>query len=75
MHDQETEMSHWLFVEEFKDKYIFFKTTNIRFDATVISGYPEPYYKGGAELDKYGCEGCYQFDPVEYRKTFYSKKD
>ncbi len=51
------------------------QTTNIRFDATVISGYPEPYYKGGAELDKYGCEGCYQFDPVEYRKTFYSKKD
>lgn len=45
--------------------------TGERFDATVILGFTEPYYKGGKELEKYGCEGCYQYDPVAYRKRFF----
>lgn len=41
--------------------------TNIRFDATVIKGYPLSYYEGNEYLDESGCVGCYQYDPVEYR--------
>lgn len=50
------------------------QSTDTRFDARTIPGYPEAYYKGGKELSKYGCEGCYQYDPVKYRKAIYSKK-
>lgn len=42
--------------------------SGIRWDATQLEGFPISYYKGGKELKKYGCEGCYWFDPVEYRK-------
>ena len=41
--------------------------TNIRYDARNLEGFPLSYYKGGAELSIYGCEGCYQYDPVKYR--------
>lgn len=50
------------------------KETGVRFDARILEGFSEPYYKGGKELEKYGCEGCYQYDPVAYRKNFFSSK-
>lgn len=40
-----------------------------RFDAREIKGYPLAYYKGGESFKKFGCEGCYQYDPVEYRRV------
>ena len=43
--------------------------TDTRFDATVILGNPIPYYSGNSSLSESGCEGCYQYDPVKYRKT------
>lgn len=46
------------------------KETNIRWNAKNLLGNPYPYYKGDEIYnDKLGCEGCYQYDPVEYRKT------
>ncbi len=48
--------------------------TGVRFDARILEGFIEPYYKGGRELEIYGCEGCYQYDPVAYRKKFFSSK-
>lgn len=43
--------------------------TNIRYDAKKL-GYPMSYYKGNeihsGESD--GCEGCFWFDPIEFRK-------
>ena len=50
------------------------KKTNERWDATNIKGNPYPFYAG----DKYyteelGCVGCYQYDPVEYRKSCIKK--
>lgn len=46
------------------------KMTNIRWDATNIKGNPYPYYKGDSNYTEgLGCVGCYQYDPVEYRKT------
>lgn len=46
------------------------KQTNKRWDATNIKGNPYPFYDGDAEYnDELGCKGCYQYDPVEYRKT------
>ena len=46
------------------------KESNERWDATNIKGNPYPFYQGDksytAEL---GCIGCYQYDPVEYRKS------
>lgn len=48
------------------------KETDIRFDARIIKGYPKAYYKGGEKLSVYGCEGCYQYDPVKYRQTIYN---
>lgn len=45
------------------------KKSNIRWNATNIKGNPYPFYKGGeAYTEKLGCVGCYQYDPVEYRK-------
>ena len=46
------------------------KETNKRWDAKNILGNPYSYYKGDENYnDTIGCEGCYQYDPVEYRKT------
>ena len=47
--------------------------TRLRWDARNLEGNPISYYKGGASLDEYGCEGCYQYDPVEYRKEVIKK--
>lgn len=47
--------------------------TDKRFDATCIEGFPMAYYKGNSSLKESGCVGCYQFDPVEYRKELLKK--
>ncbi|MDR1917363.1 MAG: hypothetical protein LBQ05_00025 [Christensenellaceae bacterium] len=45
------------------------KATNKRWNAKNITGNPYPYYCGAEEwTDELGCKGCYQYDPVEYRK-------
>ena len=45
------------------------KESNQRWDATNIKGNPYPFYEGDAYYsDELGCVGCYQYDPVEYRK-------
>lgn len=46
------------------------KETDKRWDATNILGNPYPFYEGDEEYkDELGCRGCYQYDPVEYRKS------
>lgn len=46
------------------------KETNKRWDAKNLLGNPYSYYKGNEEYEeKIGCVGCYQYDPVEYRKS------
>ncbi len=46
------------------------KETGYRFDATKIPGNHYPFYEGVAEYAEYdGCVGCYQYDPIQYRKT------
>lgn len=46
------------------------KKTNIRWDATNIKGNPYPFYEGDSNYnEELGCVGCYQYDPVEYRKN------
>lgn len=47
--------------------------TNKRWDARNLPGNPIPYYKGGESLKEYGCIGCYQYDPVKYRKEIIKK--
>lgn len=50
------------------------KQTNKRWNALNIKGNPYPFYKGSENYEsKLGCEGCYQYDPVEYRKTCVKK--
>ncbi len=45
------------------------KETNKRWNAKNLLGNPYSYYKGNEEYnEKLGCIGCYQYDPVEYRK-------
>ena len=45
------------------------KKTNIRWDAKNIKGNPYSYYAGNEKYtEDLGCKGCYQYDPVEYRK-------
>lgn len=45
------------------------KKTNHRWNAQNIEGNPYPFYDGTEEYsDNLGCVGCYQYDPVEYRK-------
>ena len=45
------------------------KKLNQRWDATNIKGNPYPFYEGDANYsEQLGCIGCYQYDPVEYRK-------
>ncbi|GAA9622575.1 hypothetical protein HpVa125_12540 [Helicobacter pylori] len=43
------------------------KESGYRFDATKIPGNRYPFYEGAIEYD--GCVGCYQYDPIQYRKT------
>ena len=46
------------------------RETNRRWDAKNINGNPYSYYDGDENYsDDLGCKGCYQYDPVEYRKT------
>ncbi|MBR1538905.1 MAG: hypothetical protein IJ636_05295 [Bacteroidales bacterium] len=46
------------------------KETNERWDATNIKGNPYPFYRGDKRYsEELGCIGCYQYDPVEYRKS------
>lgn len=46
------------------------KITDKRWDATNIKGNPYPFYEGDENYtEELGCVGCYQYDPVEYRKT------
>lgn len=42
------------------------KESGYRFDATKIPGNRYPFYEGAIEYD--GCVGCYQYDPIQYRK-------
>lgn len=45
------------------------KETNRRWNAQLIKGNPYPFYKGGEEYtEEDGCVGCYQYDPVAYRR-------
>ncbi len=46
------------------------KLSNERWDATNIKGNPYPFYEGDKTYtEELGCIGCYQYDPVEYRKV------
>lgn len=51
------------------------KQTGIRFDATKL-GYPISYYKGGKIHNgkEDGCEGCYWYDPLEFKRHLQEKK-
>ncbi len=45
------------------------RVTNKRWNAKNIMGNPYSFYKGDEEYtEEIGCVGCYQYDPVEYRK-------
>lgn len=45
------------------------KQTDKRWDAKNIQGNPYSFYEGDENYDeKLGCKGCYQYDPVAYRK-------
>ena len=46
------------------------KETNLRWNAKNLKGNPYPFYEGEEKYTKeLGCNGCYQYDPVAYRKT------
>ncbi|HFC6360428.1 TPA: restriction endonuclease [Neisseria lactamica] len=46
------------------------KETNKRWSAKNISGNPYAFYMGDENYsEELGCVGCYQYDPVEYRKS------
>ena len=50
------------------------KETDKRWDAKNIKGNPYSFYEGDENYSKkLGCVGCYQYDPVEYRKTCVKK--
>lgn len=50
------------------------KETNKRWDAKNIAGNPFSYYEGDENYSEdLGCKGCYQYDPVEYRKSTIKK--
>jgi len=50
------------------------KETNKRWSAKNIKGNPYDFYDGDENYSfELGCKGCYQFDPVEYRKTSVKK--
>jgi hypothetical protein len=46
------------------------KQTNKRWNAKNLKGNPFEFYVGDENYtEELGCKGCYQYDPVEYRKT------
>lgn len=48
--------------------------TNKRWDAKNIMGNPYSFYKGDENWnERLGCIGCYQYDPVAYRKESIKK--
>lgn len=50
------------------------KETNKRWDAKNIKGNPYSFYCGDEQwTPELGCKGCYQYDPVEYRKESIKK--
>jgi hypothetical protein len=50
------------------------KETNKRWNAKNIKGNPYSFYEGDESYrDELGCVGCYQYDPVAYRKTSVQK--
>jgi hypothetical protein len=50
------------------------KETNMRWNAKNIKGNPYSFYLGNETYtDELGCKGCYQYDPVEYRKESVNK--
>jgi hypothetical protein len=50
------------------------KKTNKRWSAKNIKGNPYDFYEGDENyMQELGCKGCYQYDPVEYRKTSVKK--
>ena len=50
------------------------KETNKRWNAKNILGNPYEFYQGDENYtEELGCIGCYQYDPVEYRKTCVKK--
>ena len=51
------------------------RRTGIRYDAKKL-GYPMSYYKGGAthNNEENACEGCYWYDPIEFKKHLQEKK-
>ena len=45
------------------------KLTDKRWNAKNLKGNPYPFYEGDENYtEELGCVGCYQYDPVEYRK-------
>lgn len=50
------------------------KETNKRWNAKNIKGNPFDFYAGDENYSgALGCKGCYQYDPVEYRKVVVKK--
>lgn len=51
------------------------RRTGIRYDAKKL-GYSMSYYKGGAthNNEENACEGCYWYDPIEFKKHLQEKK-
>lgn len=50
------------------------KQTGLRWNAQNIKGNPYPFYEGDEIYNEdLGCKGCYQYDPVEYRKVCFAK--
>ena len=51
------------------------RRTGIRYDAKNL-GYPMSYYKGVAEHhnEPNACEGCYWYDPLEFKKHLIERK-
>lgn len=46
------------------------KETDKRWNAKNLKGNPYPFYEGDENYtEDLGCVGCYQYDPVEYRKS------
>lgn len=50
------------------------RETNKRWNAKNIKGNPFDFYAGDENYsEELGCKGCYQYDPVEYRKVIVKK--
>ncbi len=51
------------------------RRTGVRYDAKKL-GYPMSYYKGDAthNNEENACEGCYWYDPIEFKKHLQEKK-